>query len=181
MNIRFSGFGGQGIVLAGVIYGRAATIDGKRAAQTQSYGSSARGGASKSDVVISDTAIYELEATEIDVLVAMSQEAFTAHIHQLKKSGILITEKDLVQAADIKSKSYSVSVTRMAESLGLKIMANMVMLGYMSAVVPIVSKDAVCEAIRESVPKGTEKKNIEAFEKGYQSGSAASSTNPRTS
>ena len=175
MNIRFSGFGGQGIVLAGVIYGRAATIDGKNAAQTQSYGSAARGGASKSDEVISDTAIYELEATELDVLVAMSQEAYTANIHQLKESGILIVEKDLVQVVDVGSRSYSVCVTRIAESLGRKIMANMVMLGYMSAVVSSVSKSAVREALCELAPKGTEEKNIEAFEKGYELGTAAAS------
>ncbi|MBI4721685.1 MAG: 2-oxoacid:acceptor oxidoreductase family protein [Candidatus Stahlbacteria bacterium] len=173
MNIRFSGFGGQGVVLAGVIYGRAATIEGKNALQTQSYGSASRGGASKSDVIISDEQIYELEFTTPDVLIAMSQEAYTIYAQQLKEQCIVIVEKDLVRTEGVKI--YSIPATRIAEGLGQKIMANIVMLGFMSALVSevqpqIVSKDAVCKAIYESVPKGTGDKNIQAFEEGYKLG-----------
>ncbi len=168
MNIRFSGFGGQGVVLAGVIYGRAAVIEGKNALQTQSYGSASRGGASKSDVIISDEKIYELEFTTPDVLIAMSQEAYTIYAQQLKEDSIVIVEKDLVRTGE--GKTHSISATRIAEGLGQKVMANIVMLGFMSALVSIVSKDAVCEAIRELVPKGTEDKNIKAFEEGYKLG-----------
>lgn len=170
MNIRFSGFGGQGVVLMGIIYGRAAAIDGKNALQTQSYGSASRGGASKSDVIISDKEIYELEFTTPDVLMVMSQEAYTIYAQQAKESGIVIVEKDLVKAGEIKGNLYSIPATRIAEGLGQKIMANIVILGFMSALVSNVSKDAVCEAIRESVPKGTGDKNIQAFEEGYKMG-----------
>ena len=171
MNIRFSGFGGQGIILAGVIYGRAAVIDGKNAVQTQSYGSASRGGACKSDVIISDEEIYELEFPQPDVLIVMIQEAYEKHFSHLMEDGILIVEKDLVQISKSKRKAYAISFTEIAEKeFGRKIMANMVMIGYMTALLSIVSKDAVQQAIRENVPPGTEDKNIEAFEKGYALG-----------
>ena len=96
MNIRFSGFGGQGIVLAGFILGNAAVIDGKNAIQTQSYGSEARGGACRSDVIISKQNINELSPPDIDVLVSMSHSAFEKYFPSLKKNGTLIIDIDLV-------------------------------------------------------------------------------------
>ena len=99
MNIRFSGFGGQGIVLSAVIYGHAAVLEGKNAIQTQSYGSESRGGACKSDVTISDEEICELESPQVDVLVALSQEAYENYLPTLRDGGILIIDKDLVQIA----------------------------------------------------------------------------------
>ena len=89
MNIRFSGFGGQGIVLSGVLLGWAAINSGKNAIQTQSYGSEARGGSCKCDVIISDTEIFELEPSELDILVSFSQPAFEKYYPGLKKDGLL--------------------------------------------------------------------------------------------
>jgi 2-oxoglutarate ferredoxin oxidoreductase subunit gamma len=170
MNVRFSGFGGQGIILAGVIFGHAAALDGKKAVQTQSYGSASRGGACKCDVIISDEQIYELEFPEPDVLIALSQLAYEKYAPQLKENGTLIVEKDLVHTKQTQQPIHSVSATDIAhKKFGLEIMANMVVLGYLTALLGIVSKKAVKQAICEHVPQGTEDKNIEAFEEGYKS------------
>jgi len=96
MNIRFCGFGGQGIVLSGYIYGVAATLDGKKALQTQSYGSESRGGECRSDVIISDEEIHELAPSRLSVLIALSQAAFDSYCPALEETGILIVEDDLV-------------------------------------------------------------------------------------
>jgi len=82
--IRFAGFGGQGIILSSYILGQAATFDGKKALQNQSYGSESRGGECRGDVVISDNEINELEPTEYDVLVAMTQPAYDKFLPSLK-------------------------------------------------------------------------------------------------
>ena len=97
MNIIFSGFGGQGIVLSGVILGWAAVHDGKNVIQTQSYGSEARGGSCKCDVIIEDTEIFELEPDDIDILVAFSQPAFNKYFPGLRNDGTIFIDKDLVK------------------------------------------------------------------------------------
>ena len=172
MRIRICGFGGQGVVLAGVIVGHAAVIDGENAVQTQSYGSESRGGASKSDVIISGEAIYEVEPEAFDCLVAMSPEAYRKYLRTLAKDGILILEETMLADHEIPEDAYAVSATYLAESrLGRKIMANMIMLGFMNAILARPSRRAVEESIRENVPKGTAPKNIEAFELGYEQGS----------
>ena len=171
MNIRFSGFGGQGIILAGVIYGYAGTLDGKNVVQTQSYGSASRGGACKCDVIISDDQIYELEFPKPDILISLSQQAYDKYVAQLKEDGMLIIEKDLVKTEKTDHPVHSISATDIAfKKFGRKIMANMIVLGYMTASVNLVSKEAVKKAIRENVPAGTEDINIEAFEEGYKLG-----------
>ena len=172
MNVRFSGFGGQGIILAGVIYGHAATLDGNNAIQTQSYGSASRGGACKCDVIISDEQIYELEFPESDVLIALSQQAYDKYASILKENGILVIEKDMVRTKKSHTQHhiYSISATDIAyKKFGRKIMANIVVLGYMTALLGIVSKESVKQAICEHVPQGTEETNIKAFEEGYKS------------
>lgn len=178
MNFRFSGFGGQGIILAGVIYGHAAVLDRKNAVQTQSYGSASQGGACKCDVIISDEQIYELEFPHPDILITLSQQAYDKYTPELKKEGILIVEEDLVHVKQKHHHIYSISATDIAyKKFGRKIMANMVVLGYMTAFVNLVSKAAVIQSIRENVPSGTEDINIEAFEEGYRLGIKASQKN----
>jgi len=169
MNIRFSGFGGQGIILAGVIFGHSAILDGKNAVQTQSYGSASRGGACKCDVIISDEQIYELECSESDVLIALSQQGYDKYSPYLKENGILIIEKDLVKAGSARQAVERISATDIAHNrFGRKIMANMIFLGYLTAHVGIISKGAVRQAICDNVPPGTAELNIEAFEEGYR-------------
>ena len=171
MNVRFCGFGGQGIVMAGYITGSAAVRDGKLAVQTQSYGSESRGGACKSDVAISDEDIYELESEEVDILVAMSQPAYEKYMKTLKKGGILAFDEDLVTPKKGGHKQYKIKATDLAhKKFGREIVANMIMLGYITSITEIVTKDAMLDTILENVPKGTEKINKEAFELGVELG-----------
>lgn len=168
--IKVTGFGGQGVVLAGIIIARAASLhDGKNATQTQSYGPEARGGAARSEVVISKEPIEYPKVEQADILVAMSQEALDRHLGSLKKGGVLLIDEDLVRKIprDREVALYRVPATRMAsEGLGRRIVANMVMLGATVAVTSIVSEEALKAAVRESVPAGTEELNIAALEEG---------------
>lgn len=158
-------------MLAGVILGHAAVIEGKNAVQTQSYGSESRGGASKADVIISDDAIYEVEPAGFDFLVAMSPEAYKKYLHTLVDNGILILEKTVLPECEIPEGAKAVRATYLAESrFGRKIMANMIMLGFTNAIVGQPSKESMEESIRRNVPKGTATKNIEAFQLGCEEG-----------
>jgi 2-oxoglutarate ferredoxin oxidoreductase subunit gamma len=172
MNIRFSGFGGQGIVLSGFIMGNAALKDGNNAIQTQSYGSESRGGACRSDVIISDKNINELSPPEVDVLVSMSHSAFEKYVPMLKKGGTLIIDTDLVFPENVKGfKFYGIPATDIAyKKFGRKIIGNMVMIGYVTAITKTVSKKSAKESIKSNVPKGTGELNIKAFEEGYKLG-----------
>ncbi|WP_295722303.1 2-oxoacid:ferredoxin oxidoreductase subunit gamma [uncultured Methanobrevibacter sp.] len=173
--IRFGGFGGQGIILAGIIIGKAASLfDNLEAVQTQSYGPEARGGASKCEVVISDEEIDYPKVENPDVFVALSHEALIKYLGDLNKKGILIVDPDMVDLDEIQEfidkreiNVYEAPVTRTAvNDIGLKIVANIVMIGAIVKATGIVSEEAARKAILDSVPKGTEKKNIEAFEAG---------------
>ena len=174
--IRIGGFGGQGVILAGIILGKAASIfDKNEAVQTQSYGPEARGGASKCEVVISDTKVDYPKVQSPDILVAMSNEALIKYIVDLKDEGTLIVDPGTTDVEDVKEfieehniKVYEAPATKTAtDEIGLKIVANIVMVGAITKITGVISKDAAIKAIEASVPKGTEKKNVSAFEAGY--------------
>lgn len=174
--LRIGGFGGQGVIMAGIIVGKAASLfDGNEAVQTQSYGPEARGGASKCEVVISDETIDYPKVQNPDFLVAMSNEALIKYIVDLKDNGILIVDPGTTDIEDVREfidehniKVYEAPATKTAvEDIGLKIVANIVMVGAITKVTGIISKDAAIESINDSVPKGTEEKNIAAFNAGY--------------
>jgi len=175
MNIRFCGFGGQGIVLSGYILGSAAIEEKLNALQTQSYGSESRGGACRSDVIISKEEIYEIEIDQLDVLVAFSQPAYDIYIGKLRKEGLLIIEDDLVTPTDDSPfEPFSIKATDIAyKKFGRKIMANTVMLGFITPIVGAVSKQAIEKAVRQNAPRGTEEANLAAFSEGHQLGAAA--------
>jgi 2-oxoglutarate ferredoxin oxidoreductase subunit gamma len=176
MNIRFCGFGGQGILLSGYIYGHAAVLDGLNALQTQSYGSESRGGACKSDVVISKEDIHDLEVEDCDVLVAMSQPAHDTFLKTLKQSGTLIYEKDMVipDGSVAAERSFGISATDIAyKQFKRKIIANMVMNGYLAAITKVLGVGSIEEAIRGAVPAGTDELNISAFREGHRLGEEA--------
>lgn len=170
MNVRFTGFGGQGIILSGVILGWAAILEGKNAIQTQSYGSEARGGSCKCDVIIEDTEIFELEPEEIDILIAFSQPAFEKYHSFLKPEGLLFIDKDLVNPAGhdtCSTKTFAISATDIAfKKMKHKIMANMVMLGYMTAKTGLISPESVEKSIERYVPAQTVEENLKAFRTG---------------
>ena len=174
--IRICGFGGQGIILAGIILGKAASLfDENEAVQTQSYGPEARGGASKCEVVIDNKLIEYPKVQNPDILVAMSSEALLKYIGDLKDGGTLIVDpgttdlenvKDFVEEHNIKV--YEAPATKTAmEDIGIKIVANIVMVGAITKITKVISKEAVMKAIEASVPSGTEEKNIAAFEAGF--------------
>jgi 2-oxoglutarate ferredoxin oxidoreductase subunit gamma len=174
-DIRIAGFGGQGIILAGIVIGKAAALhDNLNAVQTQSYGPEARGGASKTEVVISDEQIDYPKVQNPDVFVALSQEGLTAYLDDLKDNGILIIDPDMINEKELlpfvkkhNIKLYKAPVTRTAEEkIGLKIVANIVMIGAVTRMTGVISEDAARKAVAQSVPPGTEKKNLEAFEAG---------------
>ncbi len=175
MNVRFCGFGGQGIVLAGYILGSAAVHQRLNALQTQSYGSESRGGACKSDVIISKGEIYEIEIDRLDVLVAFSQPAYEMYVDRLKPEGTLIIEDDLiVPDEDSPFEPYRIKATDIAHKrFGRKIMANSVMLGFFSSVVEAVSRESMEHAVGGNAPRGTEEANLKAFAEGYRLGREA--------
>ena len=174
--IRIGGFGGQGVILAGIILGKAASIfDKNEAVQTQSYGPEARGGASKCEVVISDGEIDYPKVQSPDILVAMSNEALIKYIVDLKDEGTLIVDPGTTDIDDVGEfieqhniKVYEAPATKTAnDEIGLKIVANIVMVGAITKITGVISENAAIEAIKDSVPPGTEEKNIKAFEAGY--------------
>ncbi len=165
-----TGFGGQGIVLAGRILGMAAALgDRKESTLVQSYGPESRGGACCAQVIISDKVIQYPYINNPDVLICMSQAAYEKYKDQLKSNGTLLTDRDLV-IADEDRDYFSIPATRMAEELGRKMMANIIMIGFATAIALVTSKKAAAEAVTSSVPKGTEEMNIKAFTKGYDYG-----------
>ncbi|UCH77813.1 MAG: 2-oxoacid:acceptor oxidoreductase family protein [Candidatus Coatesbacteria bacterium] len=169
--IRITGFGGQGIILAGVIVGKAASIYAeKNATMTQSYGPEARGSSCSTQVIIDEQDILYPYIRESDVLVALSQEGYAKFVGELKPGGTLIYDEDLVNLGEAKKdlKLFPIQAQRIAETdLGRRIVTNIVMLGYFTAASEAVPKEAMIEAIKTSVPKGTIELNLQAFERGY--------------
>jgi 2-oxoglutarate ferredoxin oxidoreductase subunit gamma len=171
MDIRFAGFGGQGIVMAAYILGRAAILAGRNALQTQSYGSEACGGACKSDVAISDEEVFELAPAELDVLVALSQPALDKYWANLRNDRILIFDRDLVKPPGDRAGGFGLPATNIAhQTFGLDVLASVIMLGALVARTDVVSHEALCRAIGDSVPPKTVDVNLKAFEEGYRRG-----------
>ncbi len=165
--IRISGLGGQGVVLAGQILGRAAAYDGKNVVQTQSYGAEARGSMAKSEVIISDSKIGFPIVRKCDILVAMSQDAVTRNIKDLKEEGILLLDSSLKNTLGIKARILRIPATEIAESsCGEKLYANMVMLGALVRVSSIVSEKSMERAIMDSISEKSISANLWAYRKG---------------
>ncbi len=171
--VKLAGFGGQGIVLAGFILGKAISLfDKQNAVLTQSYGPEARGGACSADVVTADGDIDYPEVTTPEIVVIMSQEAYTTYGKNIKDHGTLLIDEDLVniEVKPKKIKLYSIPSTHIAEQLGRKIVANIVMIGFLTAMTNIVTLESMKNSLLDSVPKGTEELNLNALMKGYDYG-----------
>ena len=154
------------MILLGIIYGEAAILDGLNAVQTQSYGPEARGGASKSEVVISDRRIDYPLASKLDLLLCLSQEAYTKYRHHLKQGGILIADSSLVDG-ELPEGACPLPFTLLSEKkLSRRVFANMVALGAISELTSYVSVPSIIESIRRNVPPGTAEMNLIAFEEG---------------
>ena len=174
VEIRFAGFGGQGIGLMGRLVGEAVSLleEGKNSVMTQSYGPESRGGASSTDVVIDTEDIDFPKATELDYFVVLSEEAYNTYISKLKDGGILFVEEDLVKLDDKAkraSKIYKIPATKIAESLGSRIYANIAMLGYVCANTKgIFSEESMIRIMKEKIKERFIEKNLIAFQKGME-------------
>jgi 2-oxoglutarate ferredoxin oxidoreductase subunit gamma len=171
--IRIAGFGGQGVILAGIVIGKAAAIhDGKFVTLTQSFGPEARGSACSVQLLVSTEPILYPYLTQPDILVVMSQEASTRFGAHLKPAGMLLYEQDLIQLDNTIHgiRHCGIPATRFAEELGRKLVLNMVMVGFVTALTGLATPQAVRKAIGDSVPRGTEQLNLAAFEKGLAFG-----------
>jgi len=177
--VRLAGYGGQGIVLAGQLLGKAAAIyDGKEAVFTQSYGPEARGGASSADLVISDGPVDYPLVSRPNFLVAMFQEAYERYRPEMAEGGLLVIDSDLVKPSADEGPYRAVPATRLAEGLGKKIVANVVMLGFFTAVSGLVRREAVEAALRSSLAPRLLDLNLRAFATGYDYSSGEGESSP---
>lgn len=173
--ILITGFGGQGIILTGNILGKAATLfDKKHATLTQSYGPEARGGSCSAQVILSAEEILFPYVEQPEMVVCMSQDGFNKNFRMLRPGGMLIWDTDLVETHDLCEGwvTYDIPATRFAEEMGNKMMANIVMLGFISAVSDLVTVDELKSAVLGSVPPKTREKNEAAFNRGREYGEA---------
>jgi 2-oxoglutarate ferredoxin oxidoreductase subunit gamma len=171
--IKIGGFGGQGVILSGYIIGRAASIyDNKFATMIQVFGPEARGSSASAELIISDETITYPYITAPNLMVLMSQEVYTKFASELIAGGTLITEEELVTPNNLRKdvQHFSIPATRFAEELGKTIVLNIVLMGFTTAISNVVNEQAMIEAVKVSVPKGTEELNLKAFQKGYEYG-----------
>jgi 2-oxoglutarate ferredoxin oxidoreductase subunit gamma len=170
--VRISGFGGQGVVLAGTILGHAATKDGKWVAGASSYGAQARGGSARSDVVISDGPIVYPHVIEADVLVTMAQTAYNKYIEELAQGAVIIYDDEMVSPRSLdKVMQIGIPATSQAiKELNQKQTANIVMLAASAAITGLVTREALLAAITENVSDRFRESNIKALELGFRLG-----------
>ena len=169
--IKIGGFGGQGVILSGYIIGRAASIyDNKFATMIQAFGPEARGSSTSAQLIVSDEQITYPYITAPNLMVLMSQEAYTKFASELIAGGTLITEEELVTPNNLRKDVHHVSIpaTRLAEEIGKKMVLNIVMTGFTTAISNVVNEQAMIDAVKVSVPKGTEDLNLRAFFKGLE-------------
>jgi 2-oxoglutarate ferredoxin oxidoreductase subunit gamma len=179
--IRIAGFGGQGVILSAIVLGKAASIhQGEFATMTQNFGPEARGGACSAQLMISDQPVLYPYVTQPDILVVMSQEAYTKFAPELKDGGTLLIERDLVRVSEMPAQTriYSIPATRIAEELGKRMVLNIVMVGFFAAITQLLEAEAVRKAIADSVPASFRELNLKAFDKGYEYGQAALAAGP---
>ena len=171
--IRIAGFGGQGVILSAIVIGKAGCIyQNGYSTMTQSFGPEARGGACSAQVILSDQPVLYPYVTRPDILVVMSQEAYTLFSPQLNPNGILVIEEDLVRIGELPAgvRVYSIPATRIAEELGKKMVLNIVMVGFFGAVSQAVDPDALRNAVAASVPEAYRDLNLKAFDRGFEYG-----------
>jgi 2-oxoglutarate ferredoxin oxidoreductase subunit gamma len=174
--IRIAGFGGQGVILSAVVIGKAACIfESGYSTMTQAFGPEARGGACSAQVILSDNPVLYPYVTRPDILVVMSQEAYTLFSPQLKDDGLLIIEEDLVCIGEHPAgvRIYSVPATRIAEELGKKMVLNIVMVGFFGAIAQVLDPNALRQAVAASVPEAYRDLNLKAYDRGFEYGTKA--------
>lgn len=174
--IRLSGAGGQGIVLAGIILGEAASIYGdKHALQTQSYGPEARGGTSKSEVIICDGEVDYPKVIKPHLLLAMNPPAYRKYGPDVREDGIIIADSSHdFEAADFPARTIPIPIGEISKEVtGRTISANAVALGIICAVTGIVSMEALEKSLAKRVPPHTRMANKDALHAGFEAGKKA--------
>ena len=171
--IRITGYGGQGVIMTGYIFGKAAAIyDDIHSTLTQSFGPEARGSACSAALIVDDEFIAYPYLRGCDVLVALSREGYEKYTHELKEGGTLIYDEDLVEPADDELAPdvvrLGIPAVRIAEDLGKRIVQNIVVVGFTTAATGVVGKEAAKLAVESSVPPATVDLNLQAFERGYE-------------
>ena len=171
---RISGYGGQGVILCGMILGKSAALyEDKFSSLSQSFGPEARGSACSAQVIIDNTQILYPYVTNVDVLVAMSQEAFRKFSPDLRPNGVLVYESELVKPQGLPAgvKAFGIPATRIAdEGLGRNIFLNVVIVGFIAAVTNMAKSENVKKAVAQSVPEHTIESNLKAFDLGFEYG-----------
>ena len=167
--VRLSGSGGQGLILAGIILAEAAIIDGQNVVQTQSYGPAARGGASKAEVIISPDEIDYPKVERPEVFLGLNQESVLKYMGDCKERAVAIVDSGLVaHIPQGKARVYALPITETArKEVGRELVANVVALGALAALSGMVNREAVATALLRRVPKGTEEMNRKALELGF--------------
>jgi 2-oxoglutarate ferredoxin oxidoreductase subunit gamma len=166
--IRLSGSGGQGMVFAGTVLAEAIGVeDGHNVVQTQSYGPEARGGASRSDLVVSHGEIYYPKPLTLNLLLALTQEACDTYFPALKEDGVLVVDSGLVDQLPDRPVHGFPFAQLARDKVGTGMVANVMALGAIAALTRIVSKKGLLEAIKRRAPKGTEERNLKAVEIGF--------------
>jgi 2-oxoglutarate ferredoxin oxidoreductase subunit gamma len=168
VEVRFGGSGGQGVILMGVILAMAAARDHRFVVQTQSYGPEARGGYSRSDVVISDSQIDYPELEQADLLVALSQAAADEYIGVLRSDGVLVYDSENVTVLPaFKGERFGIPFTRLAlEETGRRQTTNILTLGAVAGITGVVTTESLRKAMLVMVPAGTEEINSKALTRG---------------
>ena len=171
--IRVAGFGGQGVIMAASVIGKATSIvDGDFATMTQNFGPEARGGACSAQLVLSKTPVLYPYVTRPDILVVMSQEAYVKFAPELKPGGIMLIEQELVRVQGLAQgvKVYGIPATRLAEQCGKRMVLNIVMVGFFGAITGLISRESLRKAVEDSVPAAFRELNMKAFDTGYDFG-----------
>ncbi|MGB4439669.1 MAG: 2-oxoacid:acceptor oxidoreductase family protein [Sedimentibacter sp.] len=171
IEMRLSGSGGQGVILAAIILADAAIEQGINAIQTQSYGPEARGGSSKAEVIISKQEIKFPKVTNANILLALTQNAYDKYIATLSKNGILVVDESVNVNVDVPYTIYKLPIIDTAQNkLGTHMVSNIVSVGVLYALIgeDVISKDVMLRSITDRVPPVTVDKNISAFEEGIK-------------
>jgi 2-oxoglutarate ferredoxin oxidoreductase subunit gamma len=171
--IRIAGFGGQGVILAASVIGKAATLyENLHATMTQNFGPESRGGASSAQLILSSSPVLYPYVTAPDVLCVLSQEAFSRFSPELHARSVLLVEENLVRISNLPAgvRVYGIPATRLAEELGKKMVLNMVVVGFFAAVTSLMPAESLRRAVAESVPGHLVELNVRAFDRGYEYG-----------
>lgn len=167
--LRLTGSGGQGLILAGVILSEAALLDGMQTIQSQSYGPEARGGSSKAEVIIGDEPIDFVKVQRCDMLLCLTQAAYDKYGKEYAATLITDSSIDITYAEPKPKQTVKVPILETAANcLGKPMVANIVALGAINGLLGLVSKESLVSAVLSRVPKGTEELNRKALEFGYE-------------